>query len=229
LADGVMTGVEALVRWQHPHMGSVPPVRFIPIAEESGLIDRLGEWVLSNACRQVSAWSRQSGQHLTLAINVSCRQICNPNVVEQMDRILADTGFDPNDLEIEITESTLQNMEDSQRYIDALHQRGIRVAIDDFGTGYSSLSVLKHLRIDRLKIDRSFVRDIPADVQDVGIVEAIIAMARKLRLEVVAEGIEEVEQLDFLRDIGCNEGQGYLLARPAPWEEIVSPGDRGLS
>lgn len=222
LSDGVMTGVEALVRWEHPELGQIAPGHFIPIAEETGLITALGNWVLLNACRQLSGWRAQSGKNLKLAINVSAQQIRSPDLVQQMERILAETGFPSDQLEIEITESTLQNLEDSQRYIEALHQRGISVAIDDFGTGYSSLSVLKHVRIDRLKIDRSFVRDIPGDVQDVGIVEAIIAMARNLELDVVAEGIETIEQMTFLRDVGCHEGQGYLLARPGPWEQVIN-------
>jgi diguanylate cyclase (GGDEF)-like protein/PAS domain S-box-containing protein len=221
LSDGTMTGVEALVRWQHPEMGLVSPASFIPIAEETGLIEPVGEWVLMNACRQLADWRKETGQPLRLAINVSVQQIRHGQIVGQIDRALAATGFPASELEIEITESTLQNLENSRRFIDALHQRGISVAIDDFGTGYSSLSVLKHQHIDRLKIDQSFVRDTPNNDQDVGIVEAIIAMARKLGLEIVAEGIEDVEQLIFLREAGCNDGQGYLLARPAPWEQIV--------
>lgn len=220
LADGTMAGVEALIRWIHPTRGMIPPVRFIPIAEEIGLIEAIGAWVLRTACAQVAAWMAESGVPLRLSVNVSARQMRTGGIVDVLRQTLAETGFPPDLLEIEITESTLQVLEDSRKLLLQVHELGVGVAIDDFGTGYSSLSVLKHLPIDRLKIDKSFVQDLPHDANDVGIVEAIVAMAGVLGIKLVAEGVESPEQLEWLKQVHCSEAQGYLLGRPVPWDEL---------
>jgi diguanylate cyclase (GGDEF)-like protein/PAS domain S-box-containing protein len=221
LAEGALIGVEALIRWPHPKRGLIPPGLFIPIAEESSLIGPIGAWVLRTACAQLAAWLSAGGRPLRLAVNVSARQMRRGDLLDSVRRILAETGFPPRYLELEITESTLQSLDDSRVLLGELKALGIAVSIDDFGTGYSSLSLLKHLPIDRLKIDRSFVQDIPGGPQDLGIVEAIVALGHKLGLELVAEGVETQEQLALLRGLGCELAQGYLLGRPLPWEELA--------
>lgn len=221
LTDGTLVGMEALVRWQHPTQGLILPESFIPIAEETGLIESIGTWVLRTACNQVGAWFAAGGAPLRLSVNVSARQIQFGEILETLHKTLLETGFPPKLLELEITESTLQSLEDSRLLLSRIRKMGVGVAIDDFGTGYSSLSILKHLPIDRLKIDRSFIRDLPEDAQDVGIVEAIIAVGRKLGLRLIAEGVENQEQLEFLRRQQCDEIQGFLLGRPLSWEEIA--------
>ena len=220
LEDDALVGVEALIRWPHPSQGLISPARFIPIAEETGLIEPLGSWVLRTACREVGEWLAAGGAPLRLSVNVSARQIQYGAFLKTLQEILQETALPPHLLEIEITESTLQSLEDSRILLTTIRDMGIGVAIDDFGTGYSSLSVLKHLPIDQLKIDRSFIRDIPQDNQDVGIVEAIIAMGRKLNLHLIAEGVENQEQLEFLRSRHCDEVQGFLLGHPVPWEDL---------
>jgi predicted signal transduction protein with EAL and GGDEF domain len=222
LSDGALVGVEALIRWRHPTQGLISPEVFIPIAEETGLIESIGEWVLRTACEQVGAWLAAGGAPLRLSVNVSARQIQFGEILTTLRSNLQQTGFPPELLAIEITESTLQSLEDSRVLFTTIREMGVGVAIDDFGTGYSSLSILKHLPIDHLKIDRSFIRDLPRDAQDVGIVEAIIAMGRKLGLGLIAEGVENQAQLEFLRSQQCDEIQGFLLGRPTPWEEIQS-------
>ena len=222
LKDGELMGVEALIRWPHAEKGLIPPGVFIPIAEEAGLIEPIGAWVLREACRQVGTWLAAGGAPLRLSVNVSARQIMQGDIIKILPKTLAETGFPAHLLEIEITESTLQSLDDSLIFLGELRAMGVGVAIDDFGTGYSSLSVLKHLNIDRLKIDQSFIRDIPQNECDVGIVEAIVAMARKLGLWLVAEGVENEAQLEFLRRLNCDEVQGFLLGRPIPWDELIS-------
>ncbi len=216
LADGAHTAVEALVRWQDPERGPIAPGRFIPIAEDSGLIEALGRFVLETACREALAFPAS----LRLAVNVSARQLTRNHFEDSVAAVLATTGFPAERLELEITESTLQALDDNREVLDSIRSLGVRIAIDDFGTGYSSLSVLKHLPIDRLKIDQSFVRDIPADANDVAIVEAICALGLSLGLWITAEGIETREQLAVLRRLGCHEGQGYLFSRPLPAEAL---------
>lgn len=212
---------EALVRWDHPERGRVSPAEFIPIAEELGLIVELGEWVLNEACRQ----GRQlcdSGHSIRMAVNLSMRQFFDPQLLTKIKAALEKHNFPASLLELEITESMI--MEEVDVVVDTLHQLkhlGVSLAIDDFGTGYSSLSYLKRLPFDHLKVDGSFVRDIPHDKNDMEITSAVIAMAHKLGLKVIAEGIETHEQLAFLRENDCEMGQGYLLARPAPLEEII--------
>src|SRR6266536_835985 len=218
LASDRIVGFEALVRWQHPVRGLVPPISFIPLAEETGLILPLGRWVLETACRQARAWrdARPDGPDLFMSVNLSARQFVQLDLVDQVAAILGETGLDPSGLEIEITESVLMDQSEAGiRTLSRLRELGVRLVLDDFGTGYSSLSYLKHLPLDTIKIDRSFVARL-AGVTDRSIVEAVVALARGLRIGVVAEGIETETQFRILRDIGCDVGQGYLFARPLP-------------
>ncbi len=215
LDDRRVIGFEALVRWRHPERGLVGPDRFIPVAEECGLIEPIGRWVLRSACEQGARWLAEGHAPSQMAVNVSVRQFGAEDFVHSVQTVLAETGFPPAQLELEITESVLQEIEHSQHVLDALKVLGIRIAIDDFGTGFSSLSLLKHLPIDRLKIDRSFVRDLPHDANDAAITRAIVGLSHTLELEMTAEGIETEAQLEFLRELGCHCGQGYLFAAPA--------------
>ncbi len=228
LRDGALTGVEALVRWRHPQQGMITPGRFIPIAEESGVIEPLGRWVLFTACAKARELLRAGEPPFRLSVNVSARQLASDHFEDTVREALAESGLSASQLEIEITESTLQIIEHSRYRLEALKALGVSIAIDDFGTGYSSLSVLKHLPIDRIKIAQSFVRDIPGDADDVAIVEAIISLSRTLRLCVIAEGVETEAQLAILRRLGCEEGQGYLFSRPLPLPELqsLSSGER---
>jgi len=213
LASGELSGFEALVRWRD---GSrlIMPDQFIPVAEECGLIHDIGEWVLRSACEQARAWQETYQLPLRVAVNVSARQFAAPDFVRRVGLILLETGLYPHLLELEVTESTLQIMEDSQRILSELKALGVSIAIDDFGTGYSSMALLKHLTIDRLKIDRSFVKDTPEAVRDCAICRAIVTLAHSLMLSITAEGVETAEQADFLSKIGCDTAQGYLFARP---------------
>ncbi|WP_295443084.1 EAL domain-containing protein [uncultured Thiodictyon sp.] len=212
---GAPTGVEALVRWRDPLRGLIPPDRFIPVAEETGLIVPLGDWVLRTACAQARAWNAAGRPPLTMAVNLSGRQFQQPGLAGRIRAILAETDLPPAQLRLELTESTVMGRgEEARDLLQSLKALGIRLSIDDFGTGYSSLAYLKRFPVDELKIDRSFVHDIPADPNDMEIAAAIIAMAHNLRLEVVAEGVETQAQLDFLDRQGCDSFQGFLLSRP---------------
>ncbi|MBI3978687.1 MAG: EAL domain-containing protein [Chloroflexi bacterium] len=218
---GQIVGMEALLRWQHPRLGPVLPAQFIPIAEETGLIVPIGEWVLRTACRQNRAWQEAGFPPLRVAVNLSTRQF-KRDVVGTVARVLEETGLDPGYLELEITESVIvQEAEAVGGALHALKAMGVRLSIDDFGTRYSSLAYLKRFPIDTLKIDRSFVRDITTDRDDAAIATAIIALAQRLELKVVAEGVEEPEQVRFLRAHGCTEIQGYLCSRPLPAGEMA--------
>jgi EAL domain-containing protein (putative c-di-GMP-specific phosphodiesterase class I) len=227
-------GFEALVRWQHPVRGLVPPLSFIPLAEETGLIVPLGRWVLETACRQAREWrdTRPGAPQLMMSVNLSARQFGQPDLVDQVVAILAETGLDPTTLELEITESVV--MDQSEVGIRTLHRlrdMGVRLVLDDFGTGYSSLAYLKHLPLDTIKIDRTFVAGLDGEA-DRSIVEAVIALAHGLRISVVAEGIETEAQFEILRAMGCDTGQGYLFARPLPEPDaawLLSPGRAGAS
>jgi diguanylate cyclase (GGDEF)-like protein/PAS domain S-box-containing protein len=217
-----MIGCEALLRWQSPEDGLVPPDRFIPLAEETGLILPLGEWVLRDACAQLKAWLDAGFPPLVLAVNLSARQMRQADWVDRVAAILQETGLPPDFLKLELTESMLMEQGDQAvARLQALKDLNLKLSIDDFGTGYSSLAYLKRFPIDELKIDRSFVRDIPEDSNDMEIAAAIIAMARNLKLRVVAEGVETEEQLDFLRRQGCSAWQGYLFGRPVPAVEFA--------
>ena len=222
LASGRVVGTEALVRWNNPELGLVGPTRFIPIAEESGQIVALGEWVLYEACRQAQAWRIAGLPALTMAVNVSALQIQRGNFVETVIAALSASGLDAAGLELELTESILiQNVEKTLETVRKLQSLGIKISIDDFGTGYSSLSYLKRFAIDRIKIDRSFVRDISSDPEDAAIVRAIIQMARSLHLTTLAEGAETQAQVDYLRSEGCDEVQGFFYSRPLTADHFV--------
>jgi len=217
LGDGRLIGAEVLLRWHHPELGMVSPDRFIPIAEESGLILPLGEWVLARAVQLLDSWRGTALGQLRLAVNLSARQCHGSGLLPLLDRLLADSGVDAARLELEITESAaMQDPERSRQLLRGLRQRGITVAIDDFGTGYSSLSYLKLFELDRIKIDRTFVKDIESDPNDAVIVAATIGLAHALGLSVVAEGVETEAQAAFLRSKRCEEAQGYLFAKPMP-------------
>jgi diguanylate cyclase (GGDEF)-like protein/PAS domain S-box-containing protein len=215
IATGCVTGMEALLRWIHPGMGMISPGKFIPLAEETGLIVPIGAWVLRTACAQIRAWQLQGLPTLRVAVNLSARQFAHDDLHASIVRALEETGLAPELLELEITESlTMENPEHAAALLKKLKALGVRLAIDDFGTGYSSLGYLKRFPIDTVKIDRSFIRDIPHDEDDVAITQAVIAMAHSLRLKVIAEGVETGEQLAFLRAHGCDEAQGYLFGAP---------------
>ena len=219
--DGALTGCEALLRWNHPEIGAIGPAQFIPVAEESGLIVPLGEWVLHEACRQQVAWARAGHRELMVVINISALQFRREDFADVVTRILAETGADPACIELEITETALmQPSEALYERLVALGRLGLTLALDDFGTGYSSLSYLKRLPISRLKLDYSFVRDLPGDQEDAAVASATLSLARDLGLEVVAEGVEVIEQFAWLRARGCSKMQGYLFGRPMPPEEF---------
>jgi diguanylate cyclase (GGDEF)-like protein/PAS domain S-box-containing protein len=214
LTTNQVIGAESLVRWQHPSLGLIYPEKFIPVAEESGLIVPLGEWVLRTACEQLRAW-QQEGLALQVAVNVSARQFHHGNLADLVVAVMADSHVDPQLVEIELTESAIMHdAEASISTLERLKSRGISISIDDFGTGYSSLSYLKRLPLDILKIDQSFVRDITTDNNDATIVRAIIGLARSLGIKVLAEGVENDAQLSFLNQYGCNYGQGFLFGKP---------------
>ncbi|MBW7862026.1 MAG: EAL domain-containing protein [Rhodocyclaceae bacterium] len=221
LGGGRVFGVEALARWNNPELGMLGPDRFIPIAEESGQIVTLGAWVLREACRQGQAW-RAGGRRLSVAVNVSPLQLQQADFCDIVHQALDASGFDPALLELELTESALiQNAESTLETVRRLKALGIRISIDDFGIGYSSLSYLKRFAVDRIKIDRSFIRDILTDPEDAAIVRAVIQMARSLNLKTLAEGVETQEQLDYLRSEQCGEVQGFLYARPLPADAVI--------
>ncbi len=215
IATERVTGMEALLRWMHPGMGVMSPVRFIPIAEETGLILPIGAWVLRTACAQVKAWEQRGLVPLRVAVNLSPRQFAQEDLYATVVRTVNETRLDPQWLELEITESLMMdNPDHAATLLRKLKDLGIRLSIDDFGTGYSSLSYLKRFPIDTVKIDRSFIKDIPGDADDVSITRAIISMTHSLRLQVIAEGVETVEQLELLRQHHCEEAQGYLFGKP---------------
>ncbi len=221
LATGRVAGMEALVRWLRPGGQVVAPGKFIPLAEDSGLILPLGQQVLDKACRQTARWVSQGHQDLCLAVNLSARQFAQPQLLENVELTLAQSGLKPRNLELEITESTVMgNVQAASQVLNLLHAMGVSLALDDFGTGYSSMYYLKHFRIDVLKIDRSFVRDIPGNPEANAIAEAVVSLAHSLRLKVVAEGVETSAQLVFLRGIGCDYLQGYLFSRPLATEDF---------
>lgn len=217
LADNTITGVETLVRWRHPEKGIIPPDAFIPIAEETGQIVEIGAWVLEHSCHEMGTLIHEElmPADSKVAVNLSAKQFSDPNLLQTVSDILEQSKIDPLNLELEITESIIMDdVEAAIKIMEAIKDKGIHLSIDDFGTGYSSLAYLKRFPIDVLKVDRSFVKDIPQDKTDMAITSAVIAMAHKLSMKVVAEGIETQEQLDFLKENNCDDGQGYLLSRP---------------
>ncbi len=208
-----ITGMEALLRWKHPQQGFISPVNFIPLAEETGLIVPIGEWVMREACAQTKKWHQMGFSNLKVAVNLAEKQLRQKNFVGTIDRILTMTDFSPRYLELEITETAILD-ETITNLLKEFKKRGLSLSVDDFGTGYSGLSYLKRFAIDKLKIDQSFIRDIPASADSITIVSAIIAMAKELGINVLAEGVETEEQLEFLRKKGCNYIQGYYFSKP---------------
>ena len=221
LRSGMIVGVEALIRWQHPLFGMIQPDRFIPIAEASGLIIPIGEWALRSAALQQVAWARANHAPLRMGINLSARQFHDTDLVAQVENAIAYSDITPQQIELEITETVL--MEDAataERVLHKLSAMGVSIAIDDFGTGYSSLAYVKAFPIDRIKVDRSFIQDIPGDATGSVITQSILSLAKSLGLHTIAEGVETQEQVDFLRSHGCDELQGYLLSRPLPPTQV---------
>ncbi len=213
IGSGEVCAMEALVRWRHPTRGLVRPDVFIPVAEETGLIGPLGEWVLRTACRQNKAWQQAGLKPMRMAVNLSAKQFRQSRLLDFIRRTLDSTGLEARYLELELTESTvMSHPEESVRILQSLSGMGVHIAIDDFGTGYSSLAYLKRLPLDKLKVDRSFVKDLASNPDDASIVQAVISMAHSLRLKVIAEGVETVEQLELLRSLGCDQFQGFYFS-----------------
>jgi EAL domain-containing protein (putative c-di-GMP-specific phosphodiesterase class I) len=222
LVTGQITGMEALIRWQHPDLGMVSPLQFIPLAEETGLIVPIGKWVLKTACLQNQAWQKEGLPPLSVAVNLSARQFADENLLADIASVLKETGMNSAFLELEITESMIMhNVDKAVQILTQLKTLGIRLAIDDFGTGYSSLSNLKRFPIDTLKVDRSFVRDLPGDSEDKAITKAIIAMGKSLNMTLIAEGVETQEQAEFLRAHACDQFQGYYFSKPVDKDKFA--------
>ena len=221
VASGDVVAMEALVRWRSPERGLVPPGEFIPVSEEIGLIIPLGAWVLRAACAQNRAWQLAGLPRMRVAVNLSAYQFRQKDLPEFVASVLRETELDGSCLELEVTESVVMHSPgEAARILEQLHAQGIHISVDDFGTGYSSLGYLKQFRLDTLKIDRSFVRDISSDADDAAIVRSVIALAHSLRLQVIAEGVETAEQLAYLRELGCDQYQGYLRSKPVPADEF---------
>ncbi len=219
---------EALVRWNHPHRGMLEPKEFIPLAEETGFITSIDEWVLKTVCSQAAAWKKAGLDTFCVTVNLSARQFESPDLVAMISTILRETGTSPGCLDLEVTESTaMRDVERSASQLRELREMGVHISIDDFGTGYSSLNYLKKFPIERLKIDKSFIRDIVTDQDDRAIISAVTSMAHKMGMRTVAEGVETEEQLAFLRDSDCDEAQGFLFSRPVTadkFRELVATG-----
>lgn len=220
LNTGKIVGVEALIRWRHPEFGMISPAEFIPVAEETGLIIPIGKWILKTACEQNKNWQDAGFPPIYVAVNISVYQFQHKDFVETINQVLAETKLNPQYLELEMTESIMQNMKQLMVVLNELKNIGIKLSLDDFGTGYSSLNVLRYLPIDNLKIDKSFIDDIMDDLNTAPIIKTIIDMGKNLKLSVIAEGIEKKEQVDFLKQNKCDIGQGYLFSVPLPAEEI---------
>ncbi len=219
---GVIRGVEALIRWQSKAMGLVPPNDFIPLAEETGLIVPIGQWVIEEACNRLAAWNKQGRGPLVMAINLSVKQLEGPEIFSTIEKIIADTGVDPQFLKFEITESLLlDNIENKIALLKRLKKLGLSLSIDDFGTGYSSLSYLAKMPVDELKVDRSFIMDMLKDEENHAIVSSVIFLAKNLGLMTVAEGVETKEQLRYLQDQNCDQYQGFYFSRPIPEAELL--------
>ncbi|BAU65588.1 diguanylate cyclase/phosphodiesterase [Stanieria sp. NIES-3757] len=223
LTNNYPVGVEALLRWQNPQLGLVPPTEFIPIAEQSKLIVSIGEWVLRSACIQQQIWQQEGLPALRISVNLSVNQFKQSNLIKRIDEILAETNFNPNYLELEVTESLfVENFEQTIRLLKQLKHRGINLSLDDFGTGYSSLSYLQQFPIDTLKIDRSFLFDIPSNTDNTSVTKGIIALAQSLNLHITAEGVENSAQLEYLKAQGCHEVQGYYFSKPLSAYNLTS-------
>jgi predicted signal transduction protein with EAL and GGDEF domain len=221
LHTGRIFAVEALIRWRHPTLGVLPPIKFIPMAEETGLIVPIGDWVLHEACRQNKAWQDAGLPYINVCVNVSARQFTEKNLISHVVGALKDSGLNAKYLELELTESLImQDVEQAVATMKELQGLGVQLSIDDFGTGYSSLSALKNFPVVRLKIDKSFIDGLPADENDRAVASAVISLGQKLNLKVIAEGVETDAQVAFLRDNNCDEIQGYHFSRPIPAQEI---------
>ncbi|WP_430789144.1 sensor domain-containing protein [Virgibacillus flavescens] len=221
LSTGKMVGAEALMRWNHPEKGFISPGEFIPRAEETGLIIPMGEWVLRTACLQAKKWQENGLPPFELSVNLSVRQLYQPNLVEMIRQVIWESGLDPKNLELEITESMMADSDHVLKVLRQLKELGVKISLDDFGTGFSSLHYLKDAPIDKLKIDQSFIRHCTKDMNDATIVKTIIAMAHQLKLEVIAEGVETKDQLIFLQQNLCEISEGYLFSKPLPPKEFV--------
>jgi diguanylate cyclase (GGDEF)-like protein/PAS domain S-box-containing protein len=229
LKTGRIIGMEALLRWQHPTSGMIPPGKFIPLAEESSLIVQIGKWVLGEACAQNKAWQNDAARYVPVAVNISARQLHDKDLVETVRSVLQTTGLRGEYLEIELTESAVMlNADETINTMASLRGMDVGISLDDFGTGYSSLSYLKRFPVTRIKIDQSFIRDLAVDPDDAAIVRAIIAVAQALMLDVTAEGVETAEQVEFLKAHGCGEAQGYYFARPVAAPEMRALLERGI-
>jgi EAL domain-containing protein (putative c-di-GMP-specific phosphodiesterase class I) len=218
----MITGVEALLRWENPYLGSVTPTRFIPVAEETGLIVSIGKWVLKTACAQNVIWQSQGLPPVRISVNLSLRQLMDDNLIEDITAILKEFGMAPDLLELEISESMLMhNPAHMIAILTKIKKMGVRLAVDNFGTGYSSLAQISHFPVDTLKVDRSFIRNISLDSEDKAIIESIINMGKHLSLTVVAEGVETQVQDDFLRKLICDEMQGYYFSKPVAPDQFA--------
>jgi EAL domain-containing protein (putative c-di-GMP-specific phosphodiesterase class I) len=230
LNTGEITGAEALVRWNHPEHGPIPPGKFIPVAEDCGLILPIGNWVLHEACRQVRTWADAGLSLASIAVNISAIEFRHEHFLDGVFTILQDTGLNPRRLELELTETVLmKRAESTESVLKNLRAGGVHLAVDDFGTGYSSLSYLRKFPVDSLKIDQSFIRQITATPDDTAIITAVIAMDRSLNLRVIAEGVETRAELEFLQAHRCDEAQGYYFSRPLPAQEFARLLRTGLS
>jgi EAL domain-containing protein (putative c-di-GMP-specific phosphodiesterase class I)/CheY-like chemotaxis protein len=222
LTTGRVIGVEALLRWQNPELGAIPPGTFIPLAEDTGLIIPIGDWVLRTACRQNSRWQKAGLPPLTMAVNLSPRQFWNPGLIGSVTQILQETGLDPACLELEIIESmVMRDINSAVSMLKELKSIGVKLSIDDFGTGYSSLNHLRSFPFDKLKMDISFVREVTSDPGSAAIAKTIISLAHNLNLLVIAEGVETKAQLSYLRNQGCDEMQGFFFSKPIPAEDLA--------
>jgi len=230
LRTRAITGAEALIRWTHPIRGPISPARFIPVAEDCGMILPIGNWVLREACKQARTWIDAGLSLATMAVNISAMEFRHENFLEGVFAILKDTGLEPSSLELELTESVLmKRAESAESILKTLRASGVQLAVDDFGTGYSSLSYLRKFPIDALKIDQSFVRQITTCPEETTIVTAVISMGRSLKLRVVAEGVETQEELAFLQAHQCDEAQGYYFSRPVIPQEFTKLLETGIS
>ena len=223
LHTGAILGVEALIRWRHPTLGLLPPARFIPLAEETGLINGIGEWALNEACRQAEAGRKEGMPPIRMSVNVSARQFRERGLTGVVAAALNESGLDPRQLELELTESMImQDVDQALGTMEELERLGVQLSIDDFGTGYSSLAALKTFPVGRLKIDMSFIKGLPEDEDDRTVAAAVISLGQKLKLKVIAEGVETAEQADFLRRNSCDEIQGFHLSKPIPPEDLAA-------
>jgi EAL domain-containing protein (putative c-di-GMP-specific phosphodiesterase class I) len=227
LSDNRMVGVEALLRWEHPTLGMIPPGKFIPVAERTGLIRPIGQWVLRQACQQAAAWQQAGYAPFCMAVNVSAEQFAEAGFVEMVARILRETGLDPRWLEIELTESLmLSGFEMTTRHISDLRRLGVGIALDDFGTGHAALVNLQRITIDHLKIDKSFIHDLrfpdKSSQQAIDLIQTIVTMAQKLNLHTIVEGIETKQQAELVRRLGCTRAQGYWFGIPMPASEFTN-------